>query len=231
MQLPKHVIERLIPGAGKHSPSDLKAISQKPCSVLRKMGPQIQWVHSCVTDDKIYCVHVAPNEATVRKRDARGPSGQFDCACPHGHRAGYFGGLRWGRARDSATRKARVVARAARESPVAPERCRLECCRRATPGLVGGGKGPPHPVHPVWPPDQPVRIREAWARQKTLRRSTESHGPRARESEPDSARKRSRAKPAPAFDPHPTSDPHLIDPQQMARWLARPRSGTGDPMQ
>ena len=59
------VIEREIPGAGKLSPNDLKAISQKSCGVLRNMGPQIQWVHSYVTDDKIYCVYVAPNEAAV----------------------------------------------------------------------------------------------------------------------------------------------------------------------
>ena len=65
--MPKYVIERQIPGAGKLSAQELKAISQKSCGVLRTMGPQIQWVHSYVTDDKIYCVYVAPNEAMVRE--------------------------------------------------------------------------------------------------------------------------------------------------------------------
>jgi hypothetical protein len=70
--MPKYVIERHIPGAGKLGASDLKAISQKSCSVLRNMGPEIQWVHSYVTDDKIYCVYVAPNEAAVREHATRG---------------------------------------------------------------------------------------------------------------------------------------------------------------
>jgi hypothetical protein len=65
--MPKFVIEREIPGAGELSPQDLQAISQKSCSVLNKMGPQIQWVESCVTDDKIYCVYIAPDEAMVRE--------------------------------------------------------------------------------------------------------------------------------------------------------------------
>ena len=65
--MPKFVIEREIPGAGKLSPQDLQAISQKSCSVLNKMGPQIQWVESYVTDDKIYCVYIAPDEAMVRE--------------------------------------------------------------------------------------------------------------------------------------------------------------------
>ena len=65
--MPKYVIEREIPGAGKLSPAELKAISQKSCGVLSKMGPQIQWVHSYVTGDKIYCVYNAPNEAAVRE--------------------------------------------------------------------------------------------------------------------------------------------------------------------
>ena len=67
--MPKYVIEREIPGAGKLSAAELKAISQKSCSVLREMGPQIQWVHSYVTSDKIYCVYVAPNEEAVRKHE------------------------------------------------------------------------------------------------------------------------------------------------------------------
>ena len=65
--MPKYVIEREIPGAGKLSPKELQAISQKSCSVLQQMGPQVQWMHSYVTDDKIYCVYVAPNEEAVRK--------------------------------------------------------------------------------------------------------------------------------------------------------------------
>ncbi len=70
--MPKYVIEREIPGAGKLSEQDLKAISQTSCSVLRNMGPHIQWVHSYVTDDKIYCVYVAPDEATVRQHATQG---------------------------------------------------------------------------------------------------------------------------------------------------------------
>ena len=70
--MPKYVIERDIPGAGKLSPGELQAISQKSCGVLREMGPQIQWVHSYVTDDKIYCVYVAPNEEAVRKHAQQG---------------------------------------------------------------------------------------------------------------------------------------------------------------
>ena len=64
--MPKFVIERDIPEAGKMSPQQLRAISQKSCGVLREIGPQIQWVQSYVTDDKIYCVYVAPDEDTVR---------------------------------------------------------------------------------------------------------------------------------------------------------------------
>lgn len=70
--MPKYVIERDIPGAGKLSPADLQAISQKSCGVLAKMGPQIQWVHSYVTADKIYCVYNAPNETMVREHAAQG---------------------------------------------------------------------------------------------------------------------------------------------------------------
>jgi hypothetical protein len=70
--MPKFVIERDIPGAGKSSPQDLQAISQKSCEVLRNLGPQIQWVHSYVTDDKIYCVYIAPDEQTVRKHAEQG---------------------------------------------------------------------------------------------------------------------------------------------------------------
>ncbi len=65
--MPKFVIERELPGAGKLSAEELQAISQKSCSVLQELGPQVQWVQSYVTDDKIYCVYIAPNEALVRK--------------------------------------------------------------------------------------------------------------------------------------------------------------------
>ena len=70
--MPKYVIEREIPGAGKLSVDELQAISQKSCGVLGKMGPQIQWVHSYVTDDKIYCVYVAQNEEQVREHARQG---------------------------------------------------------------------------------------------------------------------------------------------------------------
>jgi hypothetical protein len=70
--MPKYVIERDIPGAGKLSPAELKGISQKSCSVLNKMGPQIQWLHSYVTGDKIYCVYIAPDEAAVREHAKQG---------------------------------------------------------------------------------------------------------------------------------------------------------------
>ena len=70
--MPKFVIERELPGAGKMSAGELKAVSQKSCGVLKGMGPQIQWVQSYVTDDKIYCVYVAPNEAMVREHARQG---------------------------------------------------------------------------------------------------------------------------------------------------------------
>jgi uncharacterized protein DUF4242 len=70
--MPKFVIEREIPGAGKLSPAELKGISQKSCSVLRNLGPQIQWVQSYVTSDKIYCVYNAPNEEMVRRHAKEG---------------------------------------------------------------------------------------------------------------------------------------------------------------
>ncbi|ESU20272.1 hypothetical protein FEDK69T_27840 [Flavobacterium enshiense DK69] len=65
--MPKYVIEREIPGAGKLTPQQLKEIAETSCGVLIKMGPDIQWVHSYVTDDKIYCVYIAPNEEMVRE--------------------------------------------------------------------------------------------------------------------------------------------------------------------
>ncbi len=70
--MPKYVIEREIPGAGKLSGQELQAISQKSCGVLNQMGPQIQWVQSYVTDDKLYCVYIAPNEEMVREHARQG---------------------------------------------------------------------------------------------------------------------------------------------------------------
>ena len=70
--MPRFVIERTIPGAGKLSPADLHAISQKSCDVLRAMGPSIQWLQSYVTDDKIYCVYLAPDAAAIRQHAAKG---------------------------------------------------------------------------------------------------------------------------------------------------------------
>jgi hypothetical protein len=65
--MPKYVIERDIPGAGKLSPQEIRAVSQKSCGVLSKMGPQIQWVQSYVTGDKVYCIYVSPNEKMIRE--------------------------------------------------------------------------------------------------------------------------------------------------------------------
>jgi len=70
--MPKFVIEREIPGAGKLSAEQLQAISQTSCGVLKNLGPQIQWLHSYVTDDKIYCVYIAPNEEMVRTHAQQG---------------------------------------------------------------------------------------------------------------------------------------------------------------
>ena len=70
--MPRFLIEREIPGVGKLTPQELRAISQKSCVVLRDMGPQVQWVHSYVTDDKIYCVYIAPNEEAVRRHAQQG---------------------------------------------------------------------------------------------------------------------------------------------------------------
>ena len=70
--MPKFVIERNIPGAGKLTGNDLHAIAQKSCGVLDEMGPKIQWLHSFVTEDKIYCIYIAPDEATVREHARRG---------------------------------------------------------------------------------------------------------------------------------------------------------------
>jgi hypothetical protein len=70
--MPKFVIEREIPGAGKLTPDQLRGISQTSCGVLREMGPQIQWLESFVTDDKIYCVYIAPDEGALRKHAEMG---------------------------------------------------------------------------------------------------------------------------------------------------------------
>jgi hypothetical protein len=70
--MPKYLIEREIPGAGKLSPKELQGISQKSCGVLKELGPAVQWVQSFVTGDKVYCVYIAPNEAAVRQHAERG---------------------------------------------------------------------------------------------------------------------------------------------------------------
>lgn len=70
--MPKFLIERNIPGAGSLTAEELRAVSQKSCGVLRSMGPEIQWVESYVTPDKIYCVYIAPDEKTVREHAAQG---------------------------------------------------------------------------------------------------------------------------------------------------------------
>jgi hypothetical protein len=71
-KMPKYVIERDIPGAGNLTPDQVQEISQKSCGVLKELGPQIQWVHSYVTQDKIYCVYIAPNEEMVREHAQKG---------------------------------------------------------------------------------------------------------------------------------------------------------------
>ena len=94
--MPKYVIERELPGAGNIPPQDLQAISQKSCSVLQGLGPQIQWVQSYVTDDKIYCIYIAPNKEMILEHAQQGgfPAnsvnevrtmmrGQVDCALLH----------------------------------------------------------------------------------------------------------------------------------------------------
>lgn len=70
--MPKYLIEREIPGAGKLSPAQLKAISQTSCGVLKNMGSEIQWIHSYVTTDKIYCIYTAPNEEMIREHARQG---------------------------------------------------------------------------------------------------------------------------------------------------------------
>lgn len=70
--MPKFVIEREIPNAGQLSPEQLQAISQKSCSVLTELGPAVQWIQSYVTDNKVYCVYIAPNAELVREHARRG---------------------------------------------------------------------------------------------------------------------------------------------------------------
>ena len=70
--MPKYVIEREVPGAGKMTPDQLTSISQTSCGVLRKLGSEIQWVNRYVTDDKIYCVYIAPNEEIIREHARQG---------------------------------------------------------------------------------------------------------------------------------------------------------------
>ena len=70
--MPKFLIEREIPGAGSMSPQQLQGVAEKSCSVLRDLGPKILWVQSYVTDNKIYCVYIAPNEEMVREHATRG---------------------------------------------------------------------------------------------------------------------------------------------------------------
>jgi hypothetical protein len=70
--MPKYIIEREIPGAGSLTAQDLQGISQKSCGILNDMGPKIQWVESYVTDDKVYCVYIAPDEATIKTHAEKG---------------------------------------------------------------------------------------------------------------------------------------------------------------
>ena len=70
--MPKYVIEREIPGAGSLSPQELQSVSQTSCNVLRKMGPDIQWVQSYVTGDKVYCIYIAPNEEMIKEHAREG---------------------------------------------------------------------------------------------------------------------------------------------------------------
>ena len=70
--MPKYIIEREITDAGKLSPQQLQAISQKSCGVLKQLGSEIQWLQSYVTDNKIYCVYISPNEEMIREHAQRG---------------------------------------------------------------------------------------------------------------------------------------------------------------
>jgi hypothetical protein len=70
--VPKFLIERELPGAGSLSPQELQGVAQTSCNVLRELGPQIQWVQSFVTGDKVYCVYIAPSEELIREHASRG---------------------------------------------------------------------------------------------------------------------------------------------------------------
>ena len=70
--MPKYIIEREIPGAGKLTDEQLRSISQKSCGVLRKLGSEIQWIESYVVDEKVYCVYIAPNEEMIREHAKQG---------------------------------------------------------------------------------------------------------------------------------------------------------------
>ncbi|MBC2664368.1 DUF4242 domain-containing protein [Novosphingobium flavum] len=70
--MPQYVVERDMPGVGQASPADLQGAAQKSCDVLREMGPEIQWVHSYVTDDRIYCIYRAPDEQMIRDHAEKG---------------------------------------------------------------------------------------------------------------------------------------------------------------
>jgi len=81
--MPKFIIEREIPGAGKLSATDLQSASQKSCEVLRSLGPEIQWVESYVVDSKFYCVYIAPNEALIKEHAQKGgfPANRISQVC------------------------------------------------------------------------------------------------------------------------------------------------------
>ena len=70
--MPKFIIERDIPGAGQLTPNELQSISQKSCGILRQMGPHIQWLHSYVTGDKVYCIYIADSEQAIREHAEQG---------------------------------------------------------------------------------------------------------------------------------------------------------------
>jgi hypothetical protein len=70
--MPKYIIERDVPGAGKLGPRELQAIAQRSCTVLDRLGPRVQWVQSWVTDDKLYCLYVAPGEESIREHARQG---------------------------------------------------------------------------------------------------------------------------------------------------------------
>lgn len=70
--MPKYIIERDIPGAGQLSAGEMQGVAQKSCGILKEMGPSIQWVESAVTEDKVYCTYIAPNEAAIREHAEKG---------------------------------------------------------------------------------------------------------------------------------------------------------------